>query len=177
VYRLVDDKIHFKSEEFAMSGMLRCVATVAVAGFVAFAPCLIAEETAVPLDKLPDKVTAAVKKMFPKGDLLKATLETEGDETEYEVELRDAGKSVTVTVEKNGEIEAFERQIDLKELPRFVTEALEKKYPKSVLKSAEELYEIEDGDAEFEGYEIQLETADKKMIEVTIEVELTIKVE
>ena len=153
-----------------MRAFLWCLAVVAISG-MAFVSQVGAEEEkeeAVALDKLPKAVTDAVKKMFPKAELVKATKEAEGKEIEYEVTVKEKGKNIDITVDEDGKIEGLEKEIDLKDLPQAVTESLAKSHPKDVQKSAEAVYEIEDGKEELEYYEVQLETADKKKIEVKI---------
>lgn len=140
---------------------------VAVSGIV-FAVDAIAEEMAVPLDKLPKAVTEAVKKMFPKAEIVEATQETEDGEVEYEVTVKENGKKIDITVEADGDIEGLEKEIDLKDLPKAVIQALEKKYPKAVHTSAEAVFEIEDGKEELEYYEVQIKTADNQEVEVKI---------
>lgn len=127
-----------------------------------------AEESKVPLDKLPKAVTEAVKKMFPKAELVEATEEKEDDEVEYEVTIKDAGKKIDVTVEADGHIETLEKEIDAKYLPKAVLEAVEKAYPKATWTSAEGVYEIEEGKEELEYYEVQLKTADNQEVEVKV---------
>lgn len=95
-------------------------------------------------------------------------------EVVYEVTLSEKGRQIEVTVEEDGEIEEVERSIDLKELPKFVTDAISNQFPDSSLKSAEAIYEVEDGEQEFEGYEVILVNADNKEIEVDVEVEIEI---
>jgi len=53
-------------------------------------------------------------------------------------------------------------------LPKAVTEAVEKKYPKATLKEVMEVTEVKGKEEKLEGYEINLVTADKKEVEVTI---------
>ena len=162
------------------------------------------DEEKVAIDKLPKAVVDAVKKMFPKAEMTGATKEEEeedgneegedkedekddakGDESEdddlkpeilYEVTLKDNGQEIDVTVDESGEIEEVERTIDLKDLPKLVTDALAKKFPKSTLKSAEAVYEVDDGKEQLDCYEVKLETADKKEIEAAVEVEVEIEV-
>ena len=149
-----------------MRAFLGCLAVVAITG-MAFVSQVGAEEEAVPLDKLPKAVTDAVKKMFPKAELIKAAKE-EDKEVEYEVTVKLDGKHIDITVEEDGKIEGLEKEIDLKDLPKAVMESLEKNHPKAVHKSAEAVYEIEDGKEELEFYEVQIETPDKKKVEVKI---------
>ena len=162
------------------------------------------KEESTPLDKLPKAVVESIKKMFPDAEMKSATKEVVKDEDDddddaktetddkdtddkdekdeddseviYEVTLSEKGKTIDVTVDEEGDIEEVERSIELKELPRLVADALAKQFPKSTLKSAEAIYEVEDGEMEFEGYEVILETADKKEIEADVEVEIHIEV-
>lgn len=150
-----------------MRTFLGCLAVVAISGMTFVSP-VGAEEEKVALDKLPKAVTDAVKKMFPKAELIGATKEEEDKEIEYEVTVKDGGKKIDITVDDKGKIEELEKEVDLKDLPKAVTESLEKNHPKAVRKSAEAVYEIEDGKEELEYYEVQVETADKKKIEVKI---------
>ena len=48
------------------------------------------------LDKLPKVVTDAVKKMFPKSEMLEATQEEEDGKIEYEVTIKEKGKKIDV---------------------------------------------------------------------------------
>lgn len=148
-----------------MRSILWCVVAVSV---VSFAGDAIAEEKAVPLDKLPKTVTEAIKKMFPKAELIEATQDEEDGDVEYEVTVKENGKRIDITVEADGKIEALEKEIDLKDLPKAVVDALEKKYPKAAHKSAEAVFEVEDGKEELEYYEVQIKTADNQEVEVKI---------
>jgi hypothetical protein len=123
-----------------------------------------AEESTVPLDKLPKAVIESIKKKFPTAELVEATEEKEDGELEYEVTVKVAGKK----------IEGYEKEIAINELPAAVTATLEKTYPKATKKSAEAVFEIEDGKDELEFYEVQLETADKKMVEAKIKADGTL---
>lgn len=156
-----------------MRSFLWCLAAMAVFGLT-FASSVKADEQKVPLEKLPKAVTDAVMKMFPKAELVKATQDKEDDEIEYEVTVKLNGKKIDVTVEANGKIESLEKEVDLKDLPKAVRETLEKMYPKAVHKSAEAVFEVEDGKEELEYYEVQLKTADDKEIEAKIKANGTI---
>ena len=152
-----------------MRSIPECMAA-AVLFLAASAPMTHGEETKVPLEKLPSAVTHAVKKMFPKAELIEATQEAEGDdEVEYEVTVKEGGKKIDITVEADGNIEALEKELALTDLPKAVTEAIEKAYPKGIHKSAEAVYEVEDGKEELEFYEVQLKTADAKDVEIKVE--------
>jgi hypothetical protein len=140
---------------------------VAVALFVFAAP-VRADEEKVPLDKVPKAVLDAAKKRFPKAEVVGASKETENDKTVYEIELKENGKTIDVTITPEGVITTIEQQIDAKDLPKAVSEALEKKYAKATYKTIEAVYSVKDGKESLDFYEVLLVTAEKKEIEVKI---------
>lgn len=140
---------------------------LAVSGMV-FSANAKEKEEEIALDKLPAKVLETVKKKYPKGTLIKAVKEEEDNEVEYEVTLKDDGAKIEISIDEKGEIESIEKEIDAKTLPKEVTEAVEKKYPKATYKLVEAVYEIEDDKEELEYYEIELTAADKKEVEIKI---------
>jgi hypothetical protein len=146
---------------------MRALATVAVCLF-AFAGPVRADEEKVPLDKVPKAVLEAAKKRFPKAEVVGASKETEKDKTVYEVELKEAGKTIDVTLTPEGVITTIEQQIDAKDLPKAVAEALDKKYPKATYKIVEAVYGVKGGKESLDFYEVLLVTAEKKEIEVQI---------
>ncbi len=150
-----------------MRTVLMCAAVAAISA-TTFVGNVRAEEKSVPLEKVPKAVTDAVQKMFPKAKMLEAAVEKEDDEIKYEVTVMQKGKKIDIILEPNGEIELLEKEIDLKDLPKAVTKTLAKQYPKATQKSAEAVYELEDGKPELEFYEIQLKTQDGKTIEAKI---------
>lgn len=88
---------------------LQCVAGLALA--LSLSATAWAGEK-VPLDKLPEPVTKAVKERFPKGELLKAEKETEDGKVKYEVKLSDGGKKYEVDVSPDGTILEVEEDDD-----------------------------------------------------------------
>ncbi len=146
--------------------MRSILSAMAMAGLALWCGDLRGAEEAVPLDKLPAVVKEAVAKKFPKAELVKATKEKEKDgDTDYEIAIKDGSTNIEVTVDEKGEIESYEKQIDAKDLPKAVADALEKSYPKASIKKAEAVYEIEKGKDDLEYYEVELTTADKKEVE------------
>jgi len=154
--------------ECAMRSVLLCLAVTAISAI-----CMVSnvqsEEKDVPLEKLPKAVSEAVKKMFPKAEMLKASEEEDKeDEVVYEVTVKLDGKKIDITVDDEGEIELLEKEIALKDLPKAVSETLTKLYPDCKAETAEAVYELEDGKEELEFYEVQLKTADGKVVEAKI---------
>jgi hypothetical protein len=146
---------------------MRYLATAVVALILMAVP-VRADEEKVPLDKLPKAVLEAAKKRFPKAEVVGASKETEKGKTLYEVELKESGKTIDVTLTPEGVITGIEKQIDAKELPKAVMEALEKKYAKATYKTVEAVYSVKDGKETLDYYEVLLVTAEKKEYEVQL---------
>lgn len=123
------------------------------------------KEEKVPLDKVPKAVLKAVKAKFKDAELVGAQTEKEDDKLLYEINLKDKGQSVDVTVTPDGKIVTIEKTIAAKDLPRPVAEAIKSKYPKAEHKRVEEIKE-----GEKTTYEVLLVT-EKKTIEVVLDPE------
>lgn len=153
---------------------MRFLATVVTALVVSAAP-VRADEEKVPLDKVPKAVLEAAKKRFPKAEVVGAGTEKKDDKTVYEVELKEAGKTIDVTLTPEGVITTIEQEIDAKDLPKPVTEALDKKYPKAKFNIVEVVYAVKDGKEALDFYEVELTTAEKKVFEVKLAADGTVK--
>ncbi|MBA4192813.1 MAG: hypothetical protein C0467_33025 [Planctomycetaceae bacterium] len=151
-----------------MRMMLRTAAVFTVALVVASGR---ADEEKLPLDKLPKAVADAVKKRFPKAELVEAAMETEGEKVEYEVTIKDGGIKIDVMLTPDGKITLIEKEIAAKDLPNAVTKALDAKYPKATIKVAEEVTKVTDGKEALDFYEVVLVTAEKKTFEVKLTAE------
>jgi hypothetical protein len=141
--------------------MRRLSSLVALVIVVLIAAPAPAGEESVPLDKLPAKVTAAVKAKFPKAELVSAQKELEDGKTLFEVAIKNEGHNVEVTVKDDGTIVEIEKEITTKDLPKAVADALDAKYPKADIKKVEEITV-----GTTINYELLLVTADKKRLEV-----------
>src|SRR6185436_2197296 len=122
-------------------------------------------------------VLDAVKKTFPDADIVGAAKEKDGDKTIYEVELKQKGMTIDVSFNDKGVMELVEKQIPLKSVPEAVSGAVSKKYPKSTIKLAEELYKVAGGKQTLDVYELLIETADKNGVEIKLTPKGEIKVE
>jgi hypothetical protein len=123
------------------------------------------KEEKIDLDKLPKEVKDAVKKKFPDGKLTGAEKVTEGKKISYEVNLTNKDDKIELVVSEEGKILAMERVLAAKDLPKAIADAIEKKYPKSTIKSAEEVSKEDKVTA----YEAVIVTEDKKTLEVTFD--------
>lgn len=124
-----------------------------------------ADEENVALDKVPKAVLDAVKAKFKGAKLTGAVREKTGEKIAYEISLKHKGRTIDVTLTPAGKIVSIEKSLTFKELPKAVRKAIAGKYPKADIKAVEELIE-----GKKVSYEVQLVTADKKKIEVTLDV-------
>jgi uncharacterized membrane protein YkoI len=153
---------------------MRAFLVAAMFGIVA-GPVARADEEKVPLDKVPAAVSAAVKKRFPKAEVLQASKEVEDGKTMYEVTVKDAGRKMDVSLTADGKLASIEKEITAKELPRKVAAALAAKYPGAKYETLEEVIHVKDGAETLAYYEALVTTADKKKVEVEVTADGEIK--
>ncbi len=149
--------------------LMTAVAVLAVTAWVR------ADEEKVPLDKLPKGVLEAAKKRFPKAEAVGASVENDKGKFVYEVQLKEAGKTIDLTLTSDGAITLIEQEIDVKDLPKVVADALDQKYPKVTYKMVEVVYAVKDGKEVLDFYEVVVMTTDKKEVEVQIAADGKIK--
>jgi len=119
-------------------------------------------------DGLPKPVQDAVKAKYPKAEVLYATKEVADGKTSYEVYMKNKGKGLDVTFSSAGEVEVVEQEIDAKDLPTKVREAVGKKYPKVTFTKVEEISKASGGKMVVDVYEMLFTTGEQRMIEMTI---------
>lgn len=141
--------------------------TVVLACFLLAMPAACAQKKPK-LDKIPKQVMDALKSKFPKAEIDKWTKEKERGIVIYDFEFKQEGQKFEADIKEDGTIHNWEREISVKDLPETARKAVEAKYPQSVLKEIMAITAVTDGKEELEGYEIILETARKKEIEVTV---------
>ena len=142
-------------------------------GFVAVLALLVAagagradeKEEKIPLDKVPKPVLDALKAMYPDAELVSAEKEIEDGKTIYEVAIKYKGAKIEASFTPEGKFVEAEKTIDVKDLPKAVTDAIETKYPKATIMHAEEVTKPDN----FLGYEVVIETADKKKFEIELD--------
>ena len=142
-----------------MTRMAACAAVVALAaGAVARAG-----DEKLPLDKLPKAVVDAVKEKFPKAEMKAAEKEVEDGKTVYEVTIMLGEAKVDVDVSESGKITGYEKGVKLAELPKPVSAAVAKKYPKGKPETAEAVYTVAGGKDTLSYYEVVVDLDGKKM--------------
>jgi hypothetical protein len=129
---------------------------------------LRAKEESIPEDKIPRKVMDALKSKFPKAKIDKCTREMEGDDVVYDIEFKEGARKCEADIKEDGTFLNYEKAIEARNLPKVVREAIDKKYPKATLKEIMEETEVKGKEEKVSAYEVVLETADKKEVEVRV---------
>jgi hypothetical protein len=126
------------------------------------------QEEAVPQDKIPKAVMHALLVKFPKAKIDKCTKAKEGDDIVYDIEFKQEGRNCEADIKANGIYINYEKAIAAKDLPKAVSDAIERRYPKATLKEIMEETEVKGKDEKLSAYEVVLVTADKKDVEVRL---------
>ena len=117
---------------------------------------------------IPAKVMGALKARFPKAEIDTWTREEEGDTVLYDIEFKQDGRKFEADIKEDGTIHNWERAIPAGDLPQAVKNAVEQRYPRSTLKEIMVITAVKDGKDALEGYEVVLDTADRREVEVTV---------
>jgi hypothetical protein len=120
--------------------------------------------------QLPPALVQAVKKKFPKAEIVRARLDKVLLDTNFwSVEAKVDGQQIQIGVDEisgSHQVNTISKAIALENLPKPVTEALHAKYPHAALKSAREvlsgLIALPPGKTKPPDYELSIITADKK---------------
>ncbi len=120
------------------------------------------------LNKIPTVVMAALKTKFPDAEIHKWTREEEGDITVYDIEFKQGDQKFEADIKEDGTIHNWEKEIATEDLPEAVRKAAEEKYPNCTHKEIMEITAVKEGQDALEGYEIVLETAEGREVEITV---------
>jgi hypothetical protein len=118
--------------------MIRLRSFVVVLAILAGATAARAQEEDITLKQLPKAVVEAIKAKYEGAKLVSAEKETQKDKVFYEVNIKHKDKAIELLLTPEGKIVSVEQPIEAKDLPKAVTEAIAKRYPKAAIKSAEE---------------------------------------
>jgi hypothetical protein len=133
---------------------------------VLFAADVRAQEKLDPA-KLPQKVSDALKTRFPGAMITQVTKEMENNEVVYDIEMTVAGKKHEMDCKEDGTVVDIQNEIAVKDLPAAVVSAIKAKYPNCTIKEAGEILVVKDKKETKDHYEVLIDTADKKEVEVT----------
>jgi len=126
------------------------------------------KEEKIKLDQLPKKVLEAVKSWFPEPEFTSLTKESTGDKVVYDLEFRYKGRKYEMDIKEDGTVMEIEKEVAAKDLPKAVAQALKDKHPKAKIKEAMEVNLVNGKDLKLDHYEITIESAEGKTMEVTV---------
>jgi len=122
----------------------------------------------VEADKLPQKVKDSLKARFPGHMITQATKELENNEVIYDIEMTVGGKKHEMDCKEDGTIVDIQNEIEPKDLPAAALNAIKAKYPGSTIKEVGEILVVKDKKETRDHFEVMIETADKKEMELTV---------
>ena len=135
---------------------------------VLLAPVALAQEEKVAPDKLPPKVAEVIKSRFPGATITAATKATENNEVIYDIEMTKDGKKHEIDLKEDGTVINIEHEIAAADLPAAITTAVKAKYAGCTIKEVMQINVLKDNKETLDEYEVIIETADKKEIELAV---------
>jgi uncharacterized membrane protein YkoI len=155
-----------------MRGLMGRLGVSALAGLVLLAAAARTDEKdkarKVPLGKVPKKVMDAVKARFPGARITSVEKEKAGGKVVYDIELTHKGRKYEMDIVEDGTVLEVEKEVPTKDVPRAVLDAIKAKYPKATIKVVMEVNKVKGKKETPDHYEVTLQTADKKTVEVTV---------
>jgi uncharacterized membrane protein YkoI len=125
-------------------------------------PALAMEK--IEVNELPKGASDALKAKFPKAEITEAEMEMRDGRKIYEIKLLDGKTEVSVSIFGDGKITEIEKQLDPKNLPKAIAEAIEAKFPKSTVTEAREVT-LNDQTT----FEVSLTAANGKKFELSLD--------
>jgi len=95
--------------------------------------------TEIPLPQVPKAVMATVMKWFPDAQPQSASRGVDGIRTFFDVSIKSKQHNVWITCDPQGGLMVVDREIVLQELPRPVSDAIARKYPRAMIRSLNEI--------------------------------------
>jgi uncharacterized membrane protein YkoI len=128
------------------------------------APAAAATEPSdkIEISQLPKPVSDSVKKKYPKAEIRAAEKGDEDGKTVYEISITNGKDRMDVTLDPAGKILLVEKEVAEKDLPKTVLATVKSTHPQATVKLCEELWKND----KLSGYEVTIETPDKKSVEV-----------
>jgi hypothetical protein len=125
-------------------------------------------EAGLELDEMPKVIMDALKARFPDAEIQKWTKEKEGDIVVYDIEFKQQGRKFEADIKEDGTIHNWEKEIAAEGLPEAAMKAVQTKYPEATIQEIMEITAVTEGKEALEAYEVVLETAEKKEVEVAV---------
>lgn len=132
-------------------------------------PAACAQEQGEPdTAEIPRQVMDGLTARFPRAAIDKWTMEEEGEIVVYDIEFNQDGLKFEADIREDGSIFNWERAIGIEDLPGTVKEAADERYPGGSMTEIMAITEVTAEGEALEGYEIVLEAADAKEVEIMV---------
>jgi hypothetical protein len=136
---------------------------------------VLAQSEKLDPSKLPPKVAEAVKARFPGATITQVTKELENGVVVYDIEMTRGGKKHEMDCQEDGTLIDVQNEVPASALPAGASDAIKKKHPGSTIKEVGEILVAKDGKETRDHFEVMIETAEKKEVELTIKLDGTIE--
>jgi uncharacterized membrane protein YkoI len=151
-----------------MPGWMATGAVAALIVCVAVARAEDKKDKKITLDKAPKAVQEAIKGRFPKGEVSSIEKEVEDGKVVFDVELKSEGRKYEMDILENGTIIEIEKEVAAKDVPEAITKAVKARYPGAKIEEVMEVNKVKGKEETPIHYEVNIETADKKKMEVIV---------
>jgi uncharacterized membrane protein YkoI len=145
----------------------RSAAAIAIALLV-FTAAIADDAKKVPLDKIPKAIKDAINARFPDAEITSVEKETEDGKVVFDVELKHKGRKYEMDIQEDGTVIEIEKEVPVKDAPEAITKAVLAKYPKATIQEVMEMYKVKGKEETLTSYEVTIETADKKKMELVV---------
>jgi hypothetical protein len=119
-------------------------------------------------DKIPSTVMSALTAKFPEAKIAKWSREKEDGKEIYDIEFKQGDRKFEADIFSDGTIHNWQQQIAQSDLPAAVVQAVKKQFPNAALKEIMAVTDVKNGVEQLEGYEIVVQRARRKDVEMTI---------
>jgi hypothetical protein len=144
------------------------VAVIAAGGLAMLSVGGRAADEKVPLDKVPEKISAAINGRFPGAELKSVEKENEDGKIMFDIELTQKGRKYEMDVKEDGTIVEIEKEVAAKDFAAACASIVKKNYPKATIKEIMEVNQVEGTKETPIHYEVVLEEQGKKSFEVVV---------
>ena len=117
---------------------------------------------------IPPKVLNALTTKFPLAKIDKSSREKEDGKDVYDIEFSQGGKKFEADIFADGTFHNWEQQIPASDLPQPVVQTVARQFPQATMKEVMAVTEVTGGNERLQGYEIVVQRAHKKDVEMTV---------
>jgi len=119
-------------------------------------------------DTMPPTIMNALTAKFPQAKIDKWSKEKENGKDVYDIEFKQGERKFEADIFADGTIHNWEQQVAQKDLPAAVVQTVNRRFPKATMKEIMAVTEVTAGKERLEGYEIVVQRAMKKDVELTV---------